>query len=265
MPLLVGHPLIHLGYAYELHSHTLAVEALSHVSAFYNPVHKYFEDPKYTSPSPWSSDSPLEVLQHMSQDQRFQSLDYPSSVGGSDNIESVVSDMEKEALLLEYWNSLTVHNLPSQFEFAQRAAVALLIGAHEQGRKYDFFFVHILTSSHALRIVLPLIDKKWHIPLIRQWWLLVVQVYMAQGVPTIDPGKIHVVDPKGRDWSWIEAEALEGKYKNDAHFVKALRAMKVGAETWGDDYLYFIKAAVHFAETFNGWGGFSTHDDESVA
>lgn len=253
-----------MGYAYELHSQTLAIEALSHVSSFYSPLHKYIEDPSYTRPAPWTSDSPLEVLQHMSQDSRFSSLSYPSSNGGEENVDSIPSDKDKEALMLEYWNALTVHNLPSQFEYAQRGAVATLIGSHNPGEKFDFFLVHLLTSSHALRIVLPLLDKKHHIPLIRQWWLLVVQVYMAQGVPKIDPAKVHTVDLKGRSWDWVEKEALEGKWNHDAHFVKALRAMKVAGETWGDEYLFFIKAAVGLADEFSGWGGFSTQEEEAA-
>jgi len=260
-PSVVGHPLIHLGYAYELSSHTLAIEALAHICSFYSPSHKYIDDPSYTKPSPWSSDVPLEVLQHMSQDPRFSSLTFPSTVGGCENFDTMTSDKEKESLMLEYWNSLTVHNLPSQFEAAQRAAVALVIGSHNKGEKYDFFLVHVLTSSHALRIVIPKIDKRWHIPLIRQWWLFVVQTYIAQGLPTIDPGKIHMVDLKDRDWQWVERQAVNGKWNMDAHFVKAIRALKVAKETWGDDYLFFIKAAVHFAETFNGWGGFGSEEE----
>lgn len=201
----------------------------------------------------------------MSQDPRFHSLTFPSTTGGIENFEAVSADKDKEALMLEYWNSLTIHNLPSQFEFAQRAAVALLVGSHEKSKKYDFFLVHVLTSSHALRIVLPKIDKKWHVSLIRQWFLFVVQTYIAQGLPAIDPAKIHTVDLKGRDWDWVEQQAVSGKWRLDAHFVKAVRAMKVAKETWKDDYLYFIKAAVGFAESFSGWGGFGSEQEETEA
>lgn len=74
---------------------------------------------------------------------------------------------------------------------------------------------------------------------------------------------MHEVNLKDRDWDWVIDQAVNGKYRMDAHFVKALRAMKVIKETWGDDYLVTIKAAVHFAETFDGWGGFGAGSEEA--
>lgn len=258
----VGHPVIHLGYAFELSSHTLAIEALALVSAFYNKQHIYLDDPSYTKPSPWSSDNPLEVLNKMNQDPRFDALRLTTP--GSESYDAVSANPDSEALLLEYWNSLTVHNLPSQFESAQRTVVAALVGTHEEGQKYDFFLVHLLTSSHAIRIILPMIPKKWHIPLIRQWWLFVVTTYIAQQRPRIEPSRIYGVDLKGRDWEWVEEQALKGKWKLDAHFVKGLRAMKVVKETWGDEYQFTLRAAVHLAESFEGWGGFGSASENET-
>lgn len=247
----MGHPLIHFGYALELNSPTLAIEALAVTSAFYGKQHRYLDDRSYTKPSPWSSDDPLDILDKLRQDKRFDNLTWPSD--SNENIDSVWADKEKESLMLEYWNSLTLHNLPSQFEAMQRAAIALLVSTHKPGKKFDFFFCHVLTTSHALRIVIPLIPKKWHIPLIRQWWLLVVMVYMAQSRPDIDLAKIHDIDLKGREWNYVEDKAVNGQWKLDSHFVKVSRAMKVVEETWGDAERFCLKAAVHFAENFDGW------------
>lgn len=247
----MGHPLIHFGYALELNSPTLAIEALAVASAFYGEQHKYLDDRSYTKPSPWSSDDPLEVLDKLRQDKRFDDLTWPED--SNENIDSLSTDKEKESLMLEYWNSLTLHNLPSQFEATQRAAIALLVSTHKPGKKFDFFFCHVLTTSHALRIIIPLIPKKWHIPLIRQWWLLVVMVYMAQSRPEIDLAKIHDVDLKGREWKYVDDKAVNGQWKLDSHYVKASRAFKVVDETWGDAERFCLKAAVHFAQNFDGW------------
>ena len=59
---VVAHPLIHLGFAYELNSRTVAIEALALGTCFYSSLHKYVDDPKYTKPSPIQSKSLLDIL-----------------------------------------------------------------------------------------------------------------------------------------------------------------------------------------------------------
>ena len=55
----------------------------------------------------------------------------------------------------------------------------------------------------------------------------------------------------------MKERAVRGEYYTDAHYVKALRALMVAEETWGDDggQLY-LKGAIKLAEEFDGWGGF---------
>jgi hypothetical protein len=36
----------------------------------------------------------------------------------------------------------------------------------------------------------------------------------------------------------------------------ASRALKVAAQTWGDESQLYLKAAVRFASEFDSWGGF---------
>lgn len=203
----------------------------------------------------------------MQKDARFDSLRGLSAPGG-ETYEAISHDTEAEALLLEYWNSLTISDLPSQFKDAQNAAISLLLGSHKAGQKFDFFLVHALTSSHALRIILPMIPKKWHIPLFRQWWLFVVNTYIAQQRPLIDVSKITSFDRKGKDWKYVDDVAVNGDWRLDAHFVKGLRAMKVLGQTYGHEEEEFaLKAAVSFAEAFEGWGGFgamTTNEVEAV-
>ena len=81
-----------------------------------------------------------------------------------------------------------------------------------------------------------------------------------QGRPKIDPTSVESYELKHRDWSWVRNEALQGKWAKDVHFVKAVRALKGAAETWGDSNEFFLKAAVKYSATFNNWTGFN---DES--
>ena len=253
MRCIVGHPLIHLGYAYEVSSREVAMEALGLATTSYNFLHKYLDDPSYTKPSLYSTSSPIDILQKVSEDTRFDNLfDHQ----GADNIEPLFEN--HEAGLLEHWNAWQLPNPKKQFEASQYAAIALLVATHTSasGRAYDFFVVHLLTTSHAVRIILPLIPAKFHIALVRQWWLLTLAVYIAQLRPSIALANITAYDTQDREWTWIDKQAVEGKWALDAHFVKALRAMKVAAETWGDGEQYYLKAACRFVDEFDGWGGF---------
>jgi len=255
----VGHPLIHLGYAYELSSRELAMEALGLATTSYNFLHKYLDDPQYSKPSTSNTSSPLEILQRVHSDKRLDNL---FDHRGASNIEPLFKD--HEALVLEHWNAWQLSNPKKQFEDSQYAAAALLVATHKPGSSYDFFVVHLLTTSHAVRILLPLIPAKFHVALVRQWWLLTLAVYIAQTRPEIKLDTITGYDTKGRDWKWVEKQAVEGKWALDAHYVKGLRAMKEAAQTWGDKEEYYIKAAVRFGEEFSGWGGFGPLDAEGV-
>jgi hypothetical protein len=257
----VAHPLIHLGYGYELSSKTIAIEALAHACCFHDFMHKYLDDPTYTKPPnpKLASSSPLELLSKIAQDKRFDLFSHPNS----DNIEPLFE--KQEAAVLEYWNAWELTSPQKQFEQSQEVAVALLVGTHGSDDRYDFFMVHLLTSSHAVRVLLPLVPAEFQISLVRQWWLFAISVYIAQLRPIIDTKKIGEVDLKGRDWKWVEKAALSGAYSLDAHFVKALRAMKEAANTWDDSGEFYLRAALKFADEFGGWGGFGMDDEAAAA
>ena len=246
----MGHPLIHLGYAYEMSSRDVAMEALGLTTTCHNFLHKYLDDPSYTRASTYSTSSPLDILGRVRDDKRFAGL-----------YDHLGNDLEplfdqQEQAVLEHWNAWQIANPRKQFEDSQHAAVALLVATHEPERDYDFFLVHLLTTSHAVRIILPLIPSKFHVSLVRQWWLLTLSYYIAQLRPPIDLDKVSNFDPEGRGWAWVDKQAIEGKHAEDPHYVKALRAIKEAAQTWGDDTEFYLKAAVKFGEEFAEWGGF---------
>ncbi|KAF2627986.1 hypothetical protein BU25DRAFT_367576, partial [Macroventuria anomochaeta] len=252
----LAHPLIHLGYAYELGSTTVAIEALALGACFYSPLHNYIDDTSYTKPSPRRSTNLGEILNKVREDKRFDEL-YPHRSG---DISKVLE--EQEEAFLEYWNAWELSDPQTAFRQSQELAVTILMGTEApENTKFDFFFVHILTSSHAVRVLLPLVPAKFHISLVRQWWLFTLAVYIAQTRPQIDPTIIERYELNGRDWKFVVHKALDSSESTDAHYVKALRCMKAISETWGDDTQYFKKAAVKFADEFEHWGGFSTEED----
>jgi len=250
----LGHPLIHLGYAYELQSKELGMEALGMASTAYNFLHKYLDDPSYTKPSTYSTTSPLEILHKIAEDKRFDGL---FDGKGDGNINSLFENHEN--LVLEHWNAWNIMDPKKQFQDSQEAAVTLLVQTVQPGtHAYDFFIVHLLTTSHAVRILIPLIPKKFHISLVRQWWLLTIAVYIAQLRPKIDDD---IEEKPTKQWNYVEDKALNSPWATDAHYVKALRAMREAAFTWGDEHERYLAAAVHFADDFHGWTGFGAMDE----
>ena len=236
------------------------MEALGLATTSYNFLHKYLDDPRYSkpmsSPNTYSTASPLDILEQIRKDGRFDDLfEHP----GADNIKSIFET--HEAAVLEHWNAWQLPNPKKQFEDSQYAATALLVGSHgpqKGSQQYDFFLVHLLTTSHAVRIILPLIPAQFHVPLVKQWWLLTIAVYIAQHRPPIEIEERGSEGSMSRGWDWVDKQATEGKWSLDAHYVKALRAMKVAATTWGDENGggFYLRSAVRMCEEFDGWGGF---------
>lgn len=129
---------------------------------------------------------------------------------------------EREEAFLEHWNAWEIVDPKDQFHATQTTALGLLMGTPAPKKAaFDFFFVHLLTSSHAIRILLPLIPAKFHVNLLRQWWLFTLAVYIAQTRPTVDRNtSVDAYDRKGKDWKYVTHKALEGAHANDAHYVK---------------------------------------------
>jgi hypothetical protein len=266
--MLVGHPIIHLGYAYEMDSKELAMEALAMVSVKYDFLHNYLDDSSYTKPSPLKSRAPLDLLIQLSKDDRFS----------KDEVQ--VGDMQKylkdhESAFLEYWNGWDIDDDPKkQFELSQEAAVALLVATVQPGtHAYNFFIVHLLTTSHAVRVLLPFIPPQHHVTLVRAWWLFVLAAFSIKGRPLPDYDNIET-DLKGKNWKYVEDKGLNSPWSKDAHYVKgtvlfrdargvndwmltlmrtAVRAIRDAARTWGDVHDRYLQAAVTFVDNFHGW------------
>lgn len=222
----MGHPLIHLGYAYELNSEVIAMEALGMAACQYNHLHKYTDDPTYTKPSSFSSNSPRGLLDRLAGDDRAAGI---ARADPFEVVENTLMD-KHEALLLEYWNAWTIGgDVTAQFRASQEAAVDLLVATVAPGtHAYNFFLVHVLTTSHAVRVLLPVVPAQFHVKLVRQWWLLTLIVYLAEKRPRIDRDNVGS-DLKGRTWNYVEDKALRSEWATDSHYVKGKMRRLAGA------------------------------------
>ncbi|KAL2865740.1 questin oxidase family protein [Aspergillus lucknowensis] len=258
----LGHPLIHLAYAFEVSSREVAMEALSLTAVCYGQPHKYLDDPSYSKAQPsYTSTSPLDILSKVRVDRRLHNL---FSTPGDHNFEIIFRDAE--AVILDHWNAWRIEptNAMKAFRESQETAVALLTASlpttkrstGDADAKYDFFFVHVLTTVHAVRVLLPAIPLKFQIPLLRQWWLMTLAMYIGQLRPQIKLDSVRKYDVAGKGWEYVTDKALKGNYYTETHYIKAVRALRDMARTSGDQDEFYLKAAVKFSDGFSGWGGF---------
>ncbi|KID90039.1 MGS207 protein [Metarhizium guizhouense ARSEF 977] len=244
----LGHPLIQLGYAYEMDSREVAMEALTLASVQHNFLYKYSADASYTRPSSKRNSSVLDLLVKMSGDENFDSVPKEIDFG---SFESMITNHED--LIMEYWNAWKISDPVKDFESSQRASVALFVtSVDHKSQNYNFFIVHLLTTSYALRVLLPFFPAKYHISLVRQWWLLVIAVFVLKGRPCPNLENIDK-DCNGRGWEYIQDKALNSQFSGDAHYVKAIRSMREIGRLWGDEDTFYLRAAATFVDNFHGW------------
>lgn len=200
-------------------SKEIAIESLGLAATQYNFLHKYLDEPAYTQPARQPSTSTRELLDRLADDRRFDGL---FAGPGLDNFGKLFE--EHELLLLEYWNAWTIgHDDPlAQFRESQETAVALLVQTVAPGsHAYNFFVVHLLTTSHAVRILLPFVPARFHVALVREWWLLTLAVYVAMLRPKMVPARAEPGQAaRDRDWDSVVDAALNSAWAKDAHFVK---------------------------------------------
>lgn len=191
------------------------MESLGLACVQYNFFHKYLDDKSYTRPASFTSGSPLEILIKAASDKRFDKLPKEPSL---DELEDIFN--EHEDLIMDYWNAWEITDPLKQFELSQQVAVALFVATvPPETHAYNFFLVHLLTTSHAVRILLPFFPAEYHIPLVREWWMLVLAIFIVKGRPTPNSDNIYE-DLQGKGWRYVENEALNSSWSKDAHYVK---------------------------------------------
>ncbi|RPB02376.1 hypothetical protein L873DRAFT_456227 [Choiromyces venosus 120613-1] len=264
----LGHPLIHLGYAFELGSKELGMEALSLLVTNYDSLlHGYFDGSVPLSPPPLSppqgeyttttttttTADPAKVLSRISKSSEFDGLfEHP----GADNIP--VLFRRKEAAVLAFYHQFRITDLAAAHKSLTHLAATLLACSHDPGRpEYDFFIVHLTTVSHAVRTLMPEVPEEYARSLVKMQWMFIIIVYIVQLRKTVRPELLDGVDLKGRGWGDVIQKALGGERKGeemeDAHYLKAVRALKDSAQLWKDEEEFYLKAAVKFAWEFEKW------------
>lgn len=242
-------------------TNTLSPPALALAATGYSSLHTYIDNDFPTSgfnlshvpsaqqlaltPAARTTFS-LEILSKIRTDARFDGL---LDTRGPSHIEKLFQ--EREEAVLGYYYKLDMRDLPDAHRDLMRLTTLLLCATGE----YDFFLAHLLTLSYAVRTLLPVVPKNYALPLCKSHWLFVITMYVTQRRPEILPELVDGVDLAGKTWEDVVKKAL-GREKVDAHYLKALRAMRDSAELWKEDEGFYLKAAVKFAWGFQRWSGF---------
>ncbi|KAJ0326869.1 hypothetical protein COL5a_006420 [Colletotrichum fioriniae] len=248
----LGHPFIHLAYAYEFDDEKVATEALSMGCTEYDPTHEILDNPPPDT-STYKTKSIKEVLDCIRADKKFNGYaDSPGFV----NLFTLLGKFKSE--VIEHWHAWVVEDPDTQLgDCAKMAAELFMETRNNEEGMFDFYVAHILTFAHALRILLPLWSHEQKVSVMRQYGLYTMMVYIAQLRPGLDWDEDGL--SKGGEtpaWDTIFKNSLNSKWMIDVHFPKVVRGMKVVEDTWGASGGLYQRAADVFVNKFNGWGGY---------
>lgn len=247
----VGHPFIHLAYAYEFRSKEVAAQALSQGCTEYNAMHTVL-DQAPPDTSKYKTTSLAEVFEKVRQDPRLDDLFSEPGIANLD----VLSQEQNIAVVLEHWNAWEITDLVAQFEECCDLAVVLALSNGNRRDSFDFFNAHIMTVAHALRVLWHYVPTDRRASILKQYALFGIMTYICQLRPRFSLDWIDAVEVDGRDWNWVVETALAHKWALDAHFFKVVRAPKVFQETFGRKDDFYLKAAIKYVTEFAGWEGY---------
>ena len=239
------HPLIHIGYAFELDNLEVATEALTLTAVSYNYLHEYIDTIK---PPRSPSKTAFQIFEDIHSDSNFPIYETP----GVDNLESTIKDHSK--IIFHHYNQWLINrdNLDLSIEELFDLTVYIYGATHKPNDvQFDFFLLHLLTSMHAIRIISPHItDKQICEGLLHQFFFFAIALYVTQLRPKIDRNLIDNYEVN-HDWNYVIDRALNTNLRDDAHAVKVIRAVRDAEQVYGNKTNFYLKTAVKTVETLN--------------
>lgn len=181
----VGHPFIHLAYAYEFRSEEVATQALNQGCTMYNALHTLLDQ----APPDWSKYKTgflAVVFESVRQDPRLDGLFREPGINNID----LLSQEQNLAVVLEKWNAWEVINPLAQLEESCDLAVLLALSNGNPRDSFDFFNVHIMTVAYALRVLWHYFPTSRRVSILEQYALFGIMTYICQLRPQFSLGWI---------------------------------------------------------------------------
>ncbi|UJR19898.1 hypothetical protein I4U23_023031 [Adineta vaga] len=244
----LGHPLIHIGYAFELNSPIVASEALTLSAVSYNFFHKVVDNLK---PPKFGSKSALLIMQDLRSDDRLPLFDAP----GLGNLEPSVK-MSTDIVLSHYNEWLVnVNNLDGIIEELFDLTVYLYGATHKLDQiEFDFFLLHLFTSMNAIRVIHPYLhNQQVSEHLLWQIFYFISVIYIAQLRPEINTTLIHdyKLDDSKQNWDYVIDRTVNTNLVEHVHLVKVVRALRDAEAIYGSKDGLYLKTAVKTIDNIN--------------
>jgi hypothetical protein len=194
------------------------------------------DEPLGAAPLPEASPDPVALLGALAAD---PALGCRSFGGGS-----ISEQMARVAATPEFAAAAGLRVGPDSLADIAAAARALLAATG------DFTALHAVTGTHAVRVVLPLLDPPARDRALRFLFQAVAAAYVTIGTPPVAPPAAPVVAPGDvaaaaeavPSWAEIAAAAVAN---GDEHVVKLAYSAREEAAVYGDDTTYRRCAALH--------------------
>jgi hypothetical protein len=237
----LAHPLIHVGYAFEMNSVQVGVEALAMTAVCYNYLHEVID--KLQSPNSPSKGA-IDIFKAIRSDARLPIYDKP----GVSNLELTVQNCQEQIMFHYNQWRMNSGDLAKAIEELFDLTVYLYGATHKPDQiVFDFFVLHLLTSMHAIRILHSHIDKRdifEHI--LFQFFYFATVIYISQLRPEINEQLVndYPIDAKEKHWSYVIDKTLNTKLVDDAHAVKVVRVLRDAEQLYGDKKGLYLKVAV---------------------
>ncbi|KAI5781140.1 hypothetical protein EDC01DRAFT_666352 [Geopyxis carbonaria] len=256
----LGHPLIHMGYAFELNNREIAMEALVLSATNYNFLHGDLNDDFFLRPTQSHEEgqqgtTALDIINKIRLENRINSLFQDA---GAQNIPMLFEDPAVMGLVVDFFRELSFSDIVGTHRDLCKLATILVCAAHpSDSPRYDFLFSQILTISYAIRTLLPQLPHEFARPLLKSHWLFALSVYCAQLRPLLQPELINKVNCDMFTCEEITRIALN-RYTTKkkilgGHFLKVVRILLEYAKLWEDDHEFYCRAAIKFTREFDGW------------
>ena len=201
------------------------MEALTQAACAYDNLHTYPDNEHNHNTPTISSRSPLEIINRIRNDTNFDGLLSSPGAGNSDELFDKLEPQIAShiwALILDQEES-SASDVKKQFEKLVDTAVWVFASGHKRDDpQYDFFLVHLVTTAHAVRILLPYLPNKNVLPVLRAHWTLFVVCYLTQMRPLVKEDVVMGFDTEGKGWDHVVDKSLNGEHRLDAHYVKGI-------------------------------------------
>ena len=230
------HPIIHIPYAIELNSRSVACEALTMSAVCFDSLHQMTSKLK---PPTNGTKKALQIIKDIRVDDRATSFDkllHPNSV------------LTHESLLLSYYNEWQMpDDVDKAIEELFDMSVYLYGATHKPNEiGFDFFLLHLVTAMSGIGKLRPYLDESIAKKLLGSFFYLSVAIYISRQQPEINEQLIddYTVDENKRNWKYVVDKTLHTKLATEVHLVKVVRALKDAENDYGAKGGLYLTTAV---------------------